>query len=50
MDAQPQRRLTPRQRYQIARAKGTIRSVAEKYAVSESTVKRLRRAYGTTQR
>ena len=45
LDAPPQIRLTPREQYSIARAKGTIRGVAEKYGVSESTVKRLRRVY-----
>ena len=45
VDAKPQIRLTPREQYRVARAKGTIRGVAEKYGVSESTVKRLRRVY-----
>lgn len=45
LDAKPQIRLSPREQYRIGRAKGTIRGVAEKYGVSESTVKRLRRIY-----
>lgn len=45
LDAPKQVRLTPRQQYQISRARGTINEIAEKYGVSASTVKRLRRVY-----
>lgn len=46
LDAPPQIRLTPAQMQRIARARGTTQEVADKYGVSVSTVKRLRRLYG----
>lgn len=47
LDAPPQIRLTKSQMQRIGRARGTTQEVAEKYGVSISTVKRLRRLYGT---
>jgi uncharacterized protein YjcR len=45
LGAPPQVRLTRKEQYNIARASGTTTAVAEKYGVSISTVKRLRRLY-----
>lgn len=47
LDAKPQIRLTPAQMQRVARARGTTQAVADKHGVSVSTVKRLRRLYGT---
>jgi len=43
LNAKPQVRLTDAQQRKVARARGTTAEVAEKYGVSVSTVKRLRR-------
>lgn len=50
LHAPRQIRLNKREQYNIARAKGTTAEVAETYGCSVSTVKRLRRLYGTTAR
>lgn len=49
LEAQPQIRLTRKQQYNIGRSNGPTADVAEKYGVSVSTVKRLRRLYRESQ-
>jgi len=46
LDAKPQQRLSEAQQRKVARARGTTQEVADKYGVSVSTVKRLRRVHG----
>jgi transposase-like protein len=41
-------RLTDKQMQQVAKARGTTTEVARKFGCSVSTVKRLRRVYGTS--